>query len=131
MGDWHPAYENGRDIRDRSEEFACRVVRLCQQLSAAGDVGRMMVPQLLSCATSVAAMIEEAQAAESKRDFVSKCSIGLKECREAHVRLKVLEQCRIGPADEISWLRHEANELISIVWTIVRNTKRNAGLRNS
>ena len=73
-------------------------------------------------------MLEEARAAESRRDFVSKCCISLKECREAHVRLKVTEACHVGPQDEARVLRIEASELVSIIGAIVRNTKGNAGL---
>ncbi|OFW26544.1 MAG: hypothetical protein A3H97_05910 [Acidobacteria bacterium RIFCSPLOWO2_02_FULL_65_29] len=60
-----PTYENGQDIRDRTFTFACRVVKFCQKLSTEGGVGRMMVPQLVNCSTSTAAMLEEARAAES------------------------------------------------------------------
>ena len=63
-------------------------------------IGRAMALQLLDAATSVHAMLEEARAAESLRDFVSKCSISLKECREAYARLRVHESCRIGPPAE-------------------------------
>jgi len=73
-------------------------------------------------------MLEEARAAESRRDFVSKCSISLKECREAFARLSVHETCRIGPLAETKALRAEAHELVSIIGAIIRNTKRNAGL---
>ena len=73
-------------------------------------------------------MLEEARAAESTRDFISKCSISLKECREAHVRLKIIEKCDIGPRDEARALRAEAGELVAIISAIVQNTKRNAGL---
>ena len=86
----------------------------------------MMVPQLVNCSTSVAAMLEEARAAESRRNFVSKCCIALKESREAHVRLNVLQAYRIGPADEVAMLIAEANCLVSILSAIVRNTRRNA-----
>jgi four helix bundle protein len=44
----------------------------------------------------MASMLEEARAAESRRDFISKCSIGLKECREAWTRLRIVAACRIG-----------------------------------
>jgi len=88
----------------------------------------MMVPQLLSCSTSQPSMLEEARAAESRRDFVSKCSIGLKEGRESYVRLRVCERCRLGPAEEARALCMEANEIVSIVGAIVRNTRRNAGV---
>jgi four helix bundle protein len=73
-------------------------------------------------------MLEEARAAESRRDFISKCSIALKECRECHVRLIVLETCAIGAPAQVRLLRQEAHELASIIGAIVRNTRRNAGL---
>src|SRR5207247_7377293 len=56
-----PTFENGQDIRDRAFEFGCRVVKFCQQLSDSGGVGRLMVPQLLSCSLSCATMLEEAR----------------------------------------------------------------------
>jgi four helix bundle protein len=88
----------------------------------------MLVPQLIDCATAVPSMLEEARAAESKRDFISKCCIALKESRECHVRLRVIEHCHIGPADEVVALRAEAGELVAIISAIVRNARRNAGL---
>ena len=122
------AFETGQDIRDRAFRFACRVVRVRQKLYEGGGVGRVMAPQLLNCSTSVPSMLEEALAAESRRDFVSKCSISLKECRESLVRLRIHEACRIGPSDEAAELRVEATALVSIIGAIIRNTRRNAGL---
>jgi len=124
----NPGFEDGQDIRDRAFEFACRIVRFCQKLYDLGGIARMMAPQLLNCGTSPSGMLEEARAGESKRDFVSKCCIALKELREAHGRLRIHIACKIGPVDEAVALREEANALISIVWTIVRNTRANAGL---
>jgi four helix bundle protein len=68
-------------------------------------------------------MLEEARAAESRRDFISKCSIALKESREAHVRLRMHEACAVGPLPEASALRAEAQEIVSIIGAIVRNTR--------
>ena len=121
----HPSYEDGQDIRDRSFQFACRAVAFCEALYTAGGVGRMMVPQIVNCTTSVAAMLEEARAGESKRDFISKCNIGLKECRESRVRLRVCAERRYGPPNEAHTLAGEAGELIAIITAIVRNTRRN------
>ena len=101
MDEAHPredtlqSFERGQNIRDRASEFASRVVRFCDHVQKNGGVGRLMVPQLVNCATSVAGMLEEARAAESRRDFVSKCSIALKECREARGRLRIAESCAI------------------------------------
>ena len=69
-------------------------------------------------------MMEEARAAESRRDFLSKCAIGLKEMRESHVRLRIHERCQIGAANDVVPLRTEAGELVAILMNIVKNTRR-------
>jgi four helix bundle protein len=117
-------YQHGQDIRDRSFDYACRVVGLCEQLDAGGHVGRLMVPQLLNCTLSFATMLEEARAAESDADFISKCCIGLKECRESWTRLRVCSRRRFGPAEEGHLLVQEGGELIAIVATIINNKRK-------
>jgi four helix bundle protein len=126
MAQWLPTYEDGQDIRDRSFDFACCVVEFCKRLYDAGGVARLMTAQLLNCSTSIPSMLEEARAAESKRDFISKCSIALKEARESHVRLRVCRRCNVGPAGEGNKLVNEANQIVAIVTAIIRNTRRNA-----
>jgi four helix bundle protein len=124
-----PSFEDGQDIRDRAFEFACSVVKFCRQLSDGRGVGRMMVPQLLSCTLSFATMLEEARGAESDADFISKCCISLKECRESWTRLRVCKRCAIGPPQEARELVREGNELIAIVTTIVKNKRRNVATK--
>src|SRR5436309_1753910 len=119
------SYEDGQDIRDRSFQFACDVVGFCEKLEEGKRVGRLMVPQLLACSMSFAAMLEEARAAESDKDFISKCSIGLNECRESWTRLRVCVTCKLGPPAEARELVQEGNELIAIVTAIIRNKRRN------
>ena len=121
-----PSFEGGQDIRDRAFDYACRVVDFCRQLSDGGGLGRLMVPQLLSCTLSFATMLEEARGAESDRDFISKCCIGLKECRESWTRLRVCERRKKGPPVLAKRLVQEGNELISIVGTII--TKKRASV---
>jgi four helix bundle protein len=124
------SYEGGQDIRDRTFKFACRVVRLCQHIYERGGVGRLLVQQVIDASTSLAAMLEEARAAESDRDFISKCSIGLKECRESWTRLRVYQRCHIGNPAEVQALVEEANELISIVTAIIRHKRTNSRVAN-
>ena len=121
--DAHPTHQGGHDIRERTFEFACRVVKFCETLYEGGGVGRVMVPQIVNCSTSIAAMLEEARAAESRRDFISKCCVSLKEAREAHLRLRICERCQTGPPAEARLLVQEANALVAIIGTIVRNTR--------
>ena len=73
--------------------------------------------QLVRAGTSIGANLEEADAAQSKADFVSKCTISLKEARESHYWLRILKAT--GKA-EVERLLAEANELIAILTTIVR-----------
>ena len=119
-----PTYQSGQDIRDRTFAFACRVVRFCQKLNEASGVGRLMVPQIVNCTTSTAAMLEEARAAESDADFISKCCVSLKECRESWTRLRVCEACAIGPPAEARELVNESNQLVAIIATIIQNKRR-------
>jgi four helix bundle protein len=124
----NPAYEGGQDIRDRSFEFACRAVVYAQRLYDRGGAARVMAPQIIDASTSLPAMLEEARAAESRRDFVSKCSIGLKEAREAWVRLRISAKVETTGRSEADALIREAREIIDILGAIIRNTRRNAGL---
>jgi four helix bundle protein len=126
-----PTYEAGQDIRDRTFAFACGVVKFCQKLYEAGGVGRLLVPQLVSSSTSAAAMLEEARAAESDADFISKCSVCLKECREAWARLRVCKACQLGPPQEAGGLIREGDEIIAVVGTIIRNKRRSSAAKTS
>jgi four helix bundle protein len=116
-------YKGSQDIRERAFEFACEVVKLCQKLYDGGGVGRLLVTQLLTCSSSTATMLEEGRAAESDVDFVSKCSISLKECREAWTRLRICARCRLGPPADVKELVQESSELIAIISTIIRNKR--------
>jgi four helix bundle protein len=118
----------GEDIRNRSFRFACRIVELCKRLLRDGDVACILAPQLLRCGTSVGANLEEARGGESRRDFLSKCRISLKEARESAYRLRILVATNVGPADEAAVLTAEASEIAAILGAIVRNTRRNASL---
>jgi four helix bundle protein len=116
-------YQSGQDIRDRTFEFACSAVGLCEQLYERGGVARMLVPQIVACSTATSTMMEEARAAESDRDFISKCCIALKECRESWARLRICERRRFGSPTDVKYLVRESGELIAIVGTIIRKKR--------
>jgi four helix bundle protein len=69
--------------------------------------------------------VEEAQAAESAADFVSKLALGLKEARETHYRLRVVAAAEVHSGGDIQRLITEADELKRILGKIIINTKRN------
>jgi four helix bundle protein len=124
-----PTYQAyGRGIRDRAFEFACQIVDYCDNLMERGGVGRILAPQILRCGTSIGANLEEARGGEGRRDFISKCSIALKEAREALFRLRVADRCQLGASGKAAALAAEAGELTAIIGAIVRNARRNLAL---
>ena len=114
------------DIRNRTFKFSIRVVRLCQHLDEKPGVSRLLSRQLLRSGTSIGANIEEAQAAQSKADFISKNSIALKEARETLYWIRLLIASEIVQESKILELKAEAEEIAKVVGAIVVSTRRNA-----
>ena len=109
------------DIQERTFEFAVRVVKLVNRLprTVAGiGVGR----QVVRSATSVGANVEEADAAESKQDFIHKMSIAHKETRETRYWLRVIKAALLDD-DEVQAITQESDELVRILYTIVENAR--------
>jgi four helix bundle protein len=112
------------DIRERAFCFAVQIVKLHQQIETGGSTARLLAHQMLRSGTSVGANIEEADAGHSKQDFIAKCSISLKEARETYFWLRLLHAADIAPAEHLQPLLDEANELIAILTTIIKNARR-------
>src|SRR5438309_12003352 len=122
-----PTYPRfGQNIRDRAFEFACTVVEYGDDLLRRGGSGRVLAPQLVRCGTSIGANLEEARGGESRADFISKCSIALKEARESSFRMRIADRCQMGPTGRAAALAKEAGELSAILGAIVRNARRNS-----
>jgi four helix bundle protein len=116
----------GRDIRERTFEFAVRVTKLCRGLKPADLASRVIARQLLRAGTSVGANIEEAQASHSRADFACKCGIALKEARETHYWLRLLVATDTIPQPRLADIIAECNELIAVLTTIVKKAKQPA-----
>src|SRR5688572_24161212 len=88
--------EKGRpdrsSVQQRSFEFARGVIRAARQLDH-DKVGRILIGQLVRSGTSIGANVQEAQAAQTRADFIAKMSIARKEARESlyWIRLLVAE----------------------------------------
>jgi len=108
-----------KDIKERTFEFAVRIIKLCQHLDKKAGGPRTLSNQLLKAGTSVGANVEEAQGGQSRADFISKNAIALKEARETHFWLKLLIAAKIRPENDLSELRDEADELKRILGSIV------------
>lgn len=102
------------DLQDRLINFAVMVIKVVDGLPST-PAGRLLGDQLLRSGTSPALHYGEAQAAESRRDFIHKMKVGLKELREAHACLKIILKSGMhGDMDFVELARQECSELIAI-----------------
>ncbi len=111
------------DIRLRTYEFSLRVVKLCRALDD-DRLGRVMLPQLLRSGTAIGANVEEAQGAQSKKDFISKRSIARKEALEAHYWLRLIRDCQMLQDARMTAIIDECEEICKVLSASVLSAKR-------
>lgn len=114
------------DITDRSFDFALRIVKLCRFLENERQVHRALVNQLIRSGTSIGANVEEAQSGQSRADFLSKMSIACKEARETFYWLRLISASDDSLSPQLTDIIKEADELVCVLTSIVKNTKRNS-----
>jgi four helix bundle protein len=118
--------ETGRhDLRERTQDFALRIVRMYGALPQ-DQVARVLGGQVLRSGTSVGANYREADRARSKAEFIAKMGDCLKELDETDYWLVLLVRADVVPADRMAALIQETNELIAIFTTIFKHAKENA-----
>jgi four helix bundle protein len=114
-----------QDIRERAMDYAVRAAKLFQFLRRQkDDVGLIFGKQFLRSAASVGANLAEAQAGESRSDFVHKNAIAQKEARESRYWLMLMQRAGIVPAKRLDPLLSETEQLIAIITAILVKTKR-------
>lgn len=105
-----------------SFDFAIQIIELYKQLIEKKQF--ILSKQLLRSATSIGANVEEAIAAQSSKDFVSKMSIASKEARESRYWLRLLNKSRLVELNYQPYLdaiEHIINILTKIVKTTVQS----------
>lgn len=110
-----------QDIQDRTFEFAVQIIELYKYLQYEKKEF-VLAKQVLRSGTSVGANIEEANSAQSKKDFVAKLSISLREARETNYWLRLLKRTGYIKKND---LIDESEELMKIIGSIIVNTKKN------
>ncbi len=101
-------------LENRLIQFSIDIIVLCKQ-SDDSFASEHLMKQLIRSTTSVALNYGEARSGESKRDFLHKMKICLKELRESHVNLKIQKGASLNLNNEkLNILISESNELISI-----------------
>ena len=113
------------DLEDRLLAFTANIVRLADSLPST-KAGNHIASQLLRCGTSPLANHGEVEAAESRRDFLHKLRICLKELRETWRWLRLIGRLELTKTGELRASLTEVEELIRIFAASVRTTEKNA-----
>ncbi len=105
---------NKFDLEERLINFAVMIVQICENMPDT-KAANHLAGQLIRSGTSPALNYGEAQSGESRKDFIHKIKIVLKELRESFVCLKIIHRAKLYKNDDlISTAMNENNELISI-----------------
>ena len=113
------------DLQERLIDFSVRVMVVTENLPS-GRLGNHIAGQLIRSGTSPAPNYGEAQSAESRKDFIHKLKIALKELRETHVWLLMIQRKPLlDSPNRLSPLIDECNELIAIFVRSIQTTKDN------
>ena len=111
-----------QDIHQRSYDFSCEIIKLARNIKT-DHISRSMITQLVRSGTSISANLREADAAETKKDFIHKVAISLKEARETSYWLQIIKDSSYATGDDIVSLINESLELSKILAKIKINAQ--------
>lgn len=110
------------EMRDRTKDFALRVVRMFGRLPNKVEA-QVLGKQVLRSGTSVAANYREASRARSDAELVAKLGLVEQELDETMLWLELLVDAEIVPEERMAPLLGEADELLRMTVAAIRTTK--------
>jgi four helix bundle protein len=109
-------------ILKKSFEFALNIIEVYRNLNAEKEF--ILSKQLLRSGTSIGANVNESISAVSRKDFLNKLSISLKEARETKYWLLLLDKSKLTKQN-FNNLLEDIEEIIKILSAITKTTKQN------
>jgi four helix bundle protein len=114
-----------KEMEERLVNFAVELCEICKGLTTS-FIATHLANQIMRSSTSAALNFAEAQSAESRKDFIHKCSIVLKELRETNVNLRIIMRTNICKDNSrITKVMQESDELVAIFYKTVETAKKN------
>jgi len=111
-------------ILEKSFQFSVRIVRFYKVKSQNNYNLNSLFKQLLRSGTSIGANVSEAQSAFTKKDFINKLGISLKESRETEFWLNLLKESEIISEKEFKSLFSDCEELSKLLTAIIKSSKK-------
>ena len=114
----------GEDLKQRTKAFALKIIQLVESLPK-GRAADVIGGQLLRAGTSVGANYRSACRARSRADFIAKMGIVEEEGDESLFWMDLLVEAKIVEASEVESLMNEGDEIVAIVVSSIKTTKKN------
>jgi four helix bundle protein len=113
------------DLEDRLVSFACMIIDIVEELPTT-RAGIYIAGQLVRSGHSPAFNYGEAQGAESRKDFIHKLSVVLKELKECRIALKIIiKKELINPVSKLEPAYKATEELIAIIAKSISTARKN------
>jgi len=115
-----------KEMENRLINFAVDLFEMSKELNNS-FVATHLTNQVLRSSTGAALNFAEALSAESRKDFIHKTSIVLKELRESNVNLKIMARMKIcKDVVIINKVIQESEELVAIFYKSIETAKKNS-----
>ena len=116
------SFKEDNIIQLKTFEFALEIIQFYTQCKSQNEY--ILSKQILRSGTSIGANVEEAIAAQSKKDFISKLSIANKEARETKYWLRLYKSSNLVQIEVDSYLK-EIESIINILTKIIKTSSQN------
>ncbi len=120
-----PIVEYKSILYQKAFGFSIRIVKLFKYLLLKDKSYEPLYKQLLRSGTSIGANISEAQSAPSKKDFINKLSISLKESRESEYWIRIFKEAEIINQLEHDSLINDCDELERLLTSSIKTARDN------
>ena len=120
----------GDDIQERLIDFAVAIIAFCAELPKT-QTGNHVAGQIMRSGISPAPNYGEARGAESRRDFLHKLKIVLKELNETGVWLRIIRRSKMLPSARVAPIEQECDELCKIISTSIKTALSNSADKKS
>ena len=110
-------------VGEKSLAFGKRIAKCYRYLKDKKKKESVMSKQLLRCGTSIGANVREGLYAQSRKDFISKLNIALKEAGETDYWLDVIHSAEYFTDDKYQSLKNDNDELLRLLTSIIKTTK--------
>ena len=117
-------------VGEKSLAFGKRIAK-CYRYLKDKKKESVMSKQLLRCGTSIGANVREGLYAQSRKDFISKLNIALKEAGETDYWLDVIHSAEYLTDDEYQSMKDDNDELLKLLTSIIKTTKNSLEIKDN